>query len=108
MKKFFIRSGDEVEVMRGEDKGRRGKVRKVLPKEGKVIIEGMNIMRKAVRPSSKYPQGGIVEIEAPLSISKVLLFCPRCGKGVRVGRKILEDGNKVRYCKKCGEILEKT
>ncbi|MCD6521466.1 50S ribosomal protein L24 [Candidatus Calescamantes bacterium] len=108
MPKFSIRSGDEVIVIRGKDKGKRGKVRRVFPREEKVIVEGVNIAKKAVRPSRRYPQGGIVEIEMPLHISKVMLYCPRCERGVRVGRKFLEDGTKVRYCKKCGEILEKT
>ncbi|MCD6218877.1 50S ribosomal protein L24 [Candidatus Calescamantes bacterium] len=108
MRKFSIKSGDEVEVIRGRDKGKRGKVRKVIPKEGKIIVEGVNIVRKAMRPSRRYPQGGIVEIEMPIDISKVLLFCTRCNRGVRVGRRILEDGSKARYCKRCGEIVEKT
>ena len=108
MRKFSIKSGDEVEVIRGRDKGKRGKVRKVIPEEGKIIVEGVNIVRKAMRPSRRYPQGGIVEIEMPIDISKVLLFCTRCNRGVRIGRRILEDGSKARYCKRCGEIVEKT
>jgi len=108
MRKFSIKSGDEVEVIRGRDKGKRGKVRKVIPEEGKIIVEGVNIARKAMRPSRRYPQGGIVEIEMPIDISKVLLFCTRCNRGVRIGRRILEDGSKARYCKRCGEIVEKT
>ncbi len=105
--KFSVKKGDEVVVISGKEKGKRGKVRRLLPKEGKVIIEGINIAKKAVRPSRRYPQGGIVEIELPLHISNVMVFCPRCQRGVRVGRKFLEDGTKVRYCKKCGELLEK-
>ncbi|NOZ63345.1 MAG: 50S ribosomal protein L24 [Caldiserica bacterium] len=107
MKKFSIKRGDEVEVIRGKDRGKRGKVRKLLAKEGKVVVEGINIMKKATRPSRRYPQGGIVDIETPLDISKVLLLCPRCNRGVRIGRRVLEDGTKTRYCKKCGEIVEK-
>ncbi len=108
MVKYSIRTGDEVVVIRGKDKGKRGRVRRVLPREGRVVVEGVNVVKKAVRPSRRYPQGGIVEMENPFPISKVLLYCPRCDRGVRIGRRFLEDGTKVRYCKKCGEIIERT
>ncbi len=104
--KYRIKSGDLVMVIAGKEKGKTGKVKSVDRKRGKVLVEGLNIVKKHVRPSEKYPQGGIIEMEAPLDISNVLLYCHKCGRGVRMGRKVLEDGTKVRFCKKCGEILE--
>ncbi len=101
-----IRKGDLVMVIAGREKGKTGRIKKVLRKEDRVIVEGLNLVRKHVRPSERYPQGGIVEMEAPIHISNVLLYCHKCGRGVRIGVKFLEDGKKVRVCKKCGEVLE--
>ncbi len=104
--KFKIKTGDLVMVIAGKEKGKTGKVKSVDRKRARVLVEGLNIVKKHVRPSEKYPQGGIIEMEAPIHISNVLLYCHKCGRGVRVGRKVLEDGRKVRVCKKCGEVLE--
>jgi len=102
-----IKKGDLVEVISGKDKGKRGKVLRVIPKENKVIVEGVNVVKRHQRPNPRMREGGIVEREAPIYVSKVMLVCPNCGQRTRVGFKILEDGRKVRYCKKCGEIIDK-
>ncbi len=102
-----IKRGDTVEVISGRDKGKRGKVLRVIPKEGKVIVEGVNVLKRHQRPNPRMREGGIVEREAPIYASKVMLVCPSCGQRTRVGFKVLEDGNKVRYCKKCGEIIDR-
>jgi len=101
-----IKKGDLVEVISGKDKGKRGKVLRVIPKEMKVIVEGVNIVKRHQRPNPRMREGGIVEREAPIYASKVMLVCPNCGQRTRVGFKVVE-GKKVRYCKKCGEIIDK-
>lgn len=101
-----IKKGDLVEVISGKDKGKRGKVLRVIPKEMKVIVEGVNIVKRHQRPNPRMREGGIVEREAPIYASKVMLVCPNCSQRTRVGFKVVE-GKKVRYCKKCGEIIDK-
>ena len=105
MKKLAVRKGDTVIVGSGDDKGKKGKVLEVSPKEGKVIVEGVNIVSKHVRPRKQGEEGGIGKVEGAFYASKVNLYCEKCGKGVRAGHKVLEDGKKVRVCAKCGEIL---
>lgn len=105
MMKIYLKKNDVVSVLSGKDKGKTGKIMKVLRDDGKVIVEKINIVKKHLRPNQTNPQGGIIEKEMPLPVSKVLLYCKKCDRGVRIGRKILEDGSKVRFCKKCGEIL---
>lgn len=104
--KFSVKRGDFVEVISGKERGKRGKIIKVLTKRGRVIVEKVNLVKKHVRPSEKYPTGGIIEKEASIHISNVMVVCPKCDKPVRTGKKFLEDGRKVRYCKKCGEVIE--
>ncbi len=101
-----IKKGDLVEIISGRDKGKRGKVLRVIPKEMKVIVEGVNIVKRHQRPNPRMREGGIVEREAPIYASKVMLVCPNCSQRTRVGFKVVE-GKKVRYCKKCGEIIDK-
>ena len=101
-----IKKGDYVQVITGKEKGRRGKVIRVDPKRGRVWVEKLNLVRRHERPSQRNPQGGIVEKEAPIHISNVMLVCPKCDKPRRFGVKFLADGSKVRYCKKCGEVFE--
>ncbi|MEO2065991.1 LSU ribosomal protein L24P [Thermovibrio guaymasensis] len=103
-KKFKIKAGDKVVVIAGKDKGKVGKVLKVLPEEERVIVEGVRIVKKHLRPSQKYPEGGIIEREAPIHISNVMLVDPKTGQPTRVGIKFV-DGKKVRYAKKSGEII---
>lgn len=101
-----IRRGDTVEVIAGAERGSRGTVRSVLPREGRVIVEGVNIVKKHQRRTGRVrTQTGIIEREAPLRLSNVALVCPRCERPVRSGMRILEDGSKVRFCKRCGENL---
>lgn len=105
-----IKTGDEVVVISGKDKGRRGKVTSVVPRKNKLMVEHINITKKHIRPTRKGQQSGIVEREALLSISKVMLICSRCGKKSRVGIKLLkqktDEGGKLRFCKKCGEVID--
>lgn len=103
-KKFKIKKNDNVEVLSGKDKGKRGSVVRIIPKKDKVIVSGVNIVKKAMKRRSQQDQGGIVEIEAPLHISNVGVVCKKCGRPVKIGYKI--DGDKkVRVCRKCGETL---
>lgn len=106
MPKMNIRKDDLVEVISGKDKGKRGKVLRALPSEGKVVVEGVAIVKKAVRPNPNNQSGGIVSQEAAIDVSNVMLVCPKCDAAVRVSREQGElDGNRklVRVCKKCGE-----
>jgi len=103
---MHVKKGDEVIVISGKDKGKRGRVLAVYPKKNRVLVEGVNVVKKHMRPSPKNPRGGIIEIEAPIHASKVLPVDPKTGKPTRVGYKILEDGRKVRYAKRSGAILD--
>lgn len=105
--KIRIKKGDTVKVISGKDKGKIGKVLKVIPKEKKVIVEGVNIIKKYFRPTQKNPEGGKKEIESPIYYWKVQLLCSHCKNTTRVGIIYLETGEKVRVCKKCGEIIDK-
>lgn len=105
MNNLHVKKGDTVVVISGKDKGKKGKVVEVAPKEGKVIVEGINTVTKHVKPRRQGDQGGIVKAEGPLYACKVQLYCKKCDKGVRTGVKVLEDGKKVRVCRKCGEDL---
>ena len=100
--KLHVKTNDNVMIISGKDKGKSGKVLEVSPKEGKVIVEGCNIVTKHVKPRAMGQQGGIVKAEAPLYACKVMPICPKCGKPTRVGKKVNEDGTKERVCKKCG------
>jgi len=106
MNKLHIRKNDMVIVLTGEDKGKKGKVLKVLVKEQRAIVEGVNIVSKSMKPSAKNPQGGIVKQEAPIHISNLSLIDPKSGKATRIAIKINEDGKKVRIAKKSGEEIK--
>lgn len=96
-----IKKGDKVEVLSGKDRGKQGTVLRALPAEGKVVVEGVAVAKKAVKPNQQNQQGGIVPQEMPIDASNVNLVCPECGKRTRVGHE--KDGkNKLRVCKKCG------
>ena len=101
---LHVKSGDLVYVISGKDKGKTGKVTKVFPKKGKVVVEGINIVTKHMKPSSVNPQGGVVQREAAIFSSKVMLFDEKAGKPTRVKYEV-RDGKKVRISKKSGEIL---
>jgi len=105
--KTHIRKGDFVIVLSGDDKGKKGKVLKVFPGESKLIVEGINIVKKHTRPSQKMPQGGTVTIEQPLPMSRVMLICPACKQPTRVVRQEISGGRRARVCKKCGEVVDK-
>ena len=105
LKKLGVRRDDIVIINSGDEKGKKGKVLEVSPKEGKIIVEGVNIVTKHVRPRRQGEEGGIVKVEGAFYASKANVYCEKCGKGVRVKHKALEDGSKVRVCAKCGEEL---
>ena len=100
-----VKKGDLVQVISGKDKGKRGKILRVIPRENKVIVENVNMVKRHQRPTPKLREGGIVEREAPIYACKVMIVCPSCDKPTRVGYKFVDD-RKVRYCKKCGEIID--
>ncbi len=101
-----VKREDFVVVIAGKDRGKRGKVLRVLPKKHRVIVEGVNIVKKHQKPTAT-TAGGIIEKPAPIHVSNVMLVCPKCGQPTRVGFTFLEDGTKVRKCKKCGEVIDK-
>lgn len=103
---MYIRKNDEVVVIAGKAKGQRGKVLRVLRDKSRVVVEKVNVVKRHQRPTQTNPTGGIITKEAPIHVSNVNLFCEKCGKAVRVGHKLLEDGKKVRVCRGCGETLE--
>ena len=105
MKKLHIKKGDTVYVNSGEDKGKTGKVLKVLVAKNRAIVEGVNMVSKSTKPSAKNPHGGIVKQEASIHISNLSLIDPMSGKPTRFGRKVNENGVKVRYAKKSGEEI---
>ena len=104
---LYIKKDDKVMVIAGKEKGKIGKVLKVFPKEQRVIVEKINMVKRHARPSPTTGKGGIMEKEAPIHISNVMVMCDKCMRPVRIGRKILEDGRKIRYCKKCNEVIDK-
>jgi len=105
MPKVHVRKGDTVLVLTGKNAGKRGKVLAVQPAKSRLIVEGVNLVKRHTRPSQRMPQGGIVEKEAPIHSSNVMLVCNKCNNPTRIAKRILEDGKKVRVCKKCGEVL---
>jgi large subunit ribosomal protein L24 len=100
-----VRSNDEVVVITGDDKGTKAKVLKVLSEKNKIVVEGVNLVYKHVKPNQRNPQGGRLSKEMPIDVSNVLLFCPGCNGPSRVGYRILDNGQKERYCKRCDSGL---
>ncbi len=103
--KMNVREGDKVVVITGKDAGKKGKVIEADPRANKVFVEGVNVVKRHSRPTRKLPQGGIQEKEASIDRSNLMVVCKRCNKPTRVGSKLLDDGSKVRICKKCEEAL---
>jgi len=101
----MIRKNDTVMVITGKFKGKTGKVIEILPGTQRALVEKLNVVKRHQKPTQKLPQGGIVEKEASLDISNLLIYCSKCKKGVRIGVKLAKDGQKNRICKKCGENL---
>ena len=103
--KVHVRKNDTVMVISGKDKGKTGEVLSVMPKTGKVVVKGINVVTKHQKPNRANMQGGIIQKEAPIYSSKVMLYCDKCKSVTRISHKMLEDGSKVRVCKKCGETF---
>lgn len=101
-----VKKGDTVKVITGKDAGKEGKILRTVPEAERVVVEKLNIMKKALRPTQQNPQGGISSIEAPIHVSNVMLVCPKCGKPTRVGHTIDSKGKKMRVCKKCKAEFE--
>lgn len=101
-----IHKNDLIIVLTGKDKGKKGKVLKTYPDSNKVIVEKINIVKKHNKPSKTLPQGGIIETERPMLISKIMLVCPHCGKPARIGHTLSKENKNVRICRKCHEVVD--
>lgn len=101
-----IKKNDTVLVISGKDRGKKGKVRRAVPKADRVVVEGLNMIKRHSRARRAARQAGIVELEAPIHVSNVMLVCEKCKKPTRVGVKTLEDGRKVRFCRACDEAID--
>ena len=104
-RKFKVRKNDTVMVIMGRDRGKTGKVLRVLPMRGRVIVERLKMVKRHTKPRGAATPGGIVEREAPLDISNVMVLCDRCNAPVRIGLKLAADGSKSRVCRRCGDVL---
>ena len=105
MKKMHVKRGDTVKVIAGKDKGKEGKVITAIPEAGKVVVEGVAFAKKHQKARVQGQESGIIDREAAIDASNVLRVCPSCGKAARTGVKIVDDGSKMRYCKKCQEVF---
>ncbi len=103
--KLHVRKGDIVRVLAGKDKDKQGRIIRCIPSSEHVVVEGVNMIKKAIRPTQQNPQGGISTMEAPLHVSNVVLVCPHCSAPTRTAHRFDEDGTKVRVCKKCGRDI---
>jgi large subunit ribosomal protein L24 len=103
---MHVRKGDTVIVVAGKEKGKRGKVLRLVTKKDRVLVERVNMVKRHTKPSQKHPQGGIIEKEGSLAISNVRVFCPKCNGATRTGTLVRDDGTKQRVCRKCGEVFE--
>jgi large subunit ribosomal protein L24 len=101
-----IKKNDKVKVLSGKEKGRQGKVLKMIKEKGAALVERLNFVKRHTRAGKVGQQGGIIEKEAPIRLSKLMLICPKCSKATRTGIRVLDDGSRVRFCKKCSEQLE--
>lgn len=101
-----IKKEDTVLVTAGKEKGKKGRVLSVMPSKSQLIIEKVNIIKRHMKPNRKYAQGGIIEKEAPIHVSNVILVCPKCNKATRIAGLVMESGRKVRTCKKCKEVID--
>jgi large subunit ribosomal protein L24 len=106
-KRLDIRKNDKVMVIAGREKGKIGTVLKVIPLKDRAVVEKLNMVKRHTRAGGKSAQGGIIEKESPIHVSNLMLVCGKCAEPARIGKKVLEDGSKVRFCKKCGEIMDK-
>jgi large subunit ribosomal protein L24 len=101
-----VRKNDTIIIIAGKDKGKKGKVRRAIPEEHRVLVEGLNMIKRHSRASRAARQAGIIDLEAPIHISNVMLLCEKCGKPTRVGFRFLTDGKKMRICKLCQEVID--
>ena len=101
-----IKKNDSIVVISGKEKGKRGRVLSVSPSKDSLLAEKINVIKKHMKPSRKYAQGGIIEKEAPVHMSNVMLVCPKCNKPTRIGSLSLQSGKQVRVCKKCREVMD--
>ena len=106
MSKLHIKKGDTVYVNAGDDRGKQGRVLRVIVDKNKAVVEGVNVVSKSTKPNAKHPQGGIVKMEAPVNVSNLSLIDPKSGKPTRIGRRLDETGKRVRYSKKSGEEIK--
>jgi len=104
--KMHVKKGDTVKVLSGKDKGKQGEIIRSMPSKGRVVVEKVNVVKKAQRPTQSNPQGGIMSMEAPINVSNVMLVCPSCKAATRVGHRFDEAGKKHRVCKKCGKDID--
>ncbi len=104
-RKLHVKRGDTVEIISGKDKGKRGKVLAALPKEGRIIVEGVNMMTKHQKPRAADQPGGIIHQEGPINASKAMLVCKKCNERTRIAKIVSSDGSKVRVCKHCKEVF---
>lgn len=101
-----LKKGDTILVISGKDKGKTGKIERILSKTNQVLVTGVNIVKKHIKATKKNPHGGVVQLNKPISVANVILTCPRCNKPARTGFKMLDSDKKLRICKKCGESVE--
>jgi len=101
-----IRKNDNVLIIAGKDKGKKGKVRFVYPKKQRVLVEGVNFIKKHSRAKAQVHQAGVIDLEAPIHISNTMLLCNKCNHPARIGFRFLENGKKVRFCRACGEVID--
>jgi len=106
--KMRIKQNDRVMVIAGNDKGKTGKVLKVFPAKQRAIVEGVRFIKRHTKPTQTNQQGGIIEKEAPINMTNLMVYCDKCSRGVKIGSKLLDDGSRVRVCKKCGEMISNT
>jgi len=105
--KIHVKKGDIVIVLTGKSAGKKGKVIEVIPKDNRIVVEGVNVVKRHTRPTQKAPQGGIVEKESPVASSNVMIFCSKCNSARRINKQIMANGKKIRVCNKCGEAFDK-
>jgi len=107
MPKLHVKKGDIIKVISGKERGKSGKILKAFPAKGRVIVEHLNMIKKHTKRRTQGQGGGIIEREGTIHASNVMLVCPSCKQATRIGKKFLEDGSKVRMCKKCGEVVDR-
>ncbi len=101
-----IKKNDTVLVIAGKDKGKKGKVRFAYPKDGRILVEGINFIKRHSRAKRQARQAGIIDLEAPIHVTNVMLFCDKCNHPARIGFRFLDDGRKVRVCRSCNEVID--